>query len=775
MATRSVRNPATTLLIMIALAVVTPAASGESPDTGAIRFLSGEITAEDGTAAVQPGPDGYGVVLIRFRDSVSPAARRATLAAAGGNLGRPLPGRGSVARVPVAAVERLRAHPGVEFVAPYQPRIKISPAIATADPSRPWTVTLHDWVPASAGAAAIESIGISVLDRPTDAVLGATLRVDAATVPVTTLAEIHQVAWIEPEPVARLMNDRSRWVVQSNVEDSFSIHDHGLTGDGMVLAVMDSGLEKTHCCFGRKRVDSYDTWGGDNEEACASGHGTHVAGTAGCAEPGGAFDGVAPGVQFVIQDIQKGVLLACTLGTVTPPSDLRDAFADAYGLGARVHTNSWGGGSPTYGSAPFQIDDFVWNNPEFLILFAAGNSGGGANAGTISSQPAAKNHIVVGGTESAPRQDWMYGSSSKGPTRDGRRKPDLTAPATRPDGGGPSVTSADSSTSCGYIGYSGTSMATPAVAGSAILVRQYFEEGFWPTGQANPADALQPSAALVKATLIASADNMAGSDTHGDRPNNTQGWGRVNLDAALSFPGDPESLLVLSGTDVQDGFAASGEERVFDLHLPDQQGPFRVVLVWTDPPAAAGASEALINDLDLTVELRGGVVYSGGGSFVAGASIPHSGSPDRVNNTEAVLLDRGQAGNATVRVSAHGINATPGRNQDFALVVVGQGVTGSPCTGSPVTSVGGSLRVDRTAGDGVRLSWNDVAQDHYEVWREDSASALAQGALVYAENVQDADAGVAGIQWDDVAAVAPGGVTYYRVEAANACHENPAP
>jgi len=297
-----------------------------------------------------------------------------------------------------------------------------------------------------------------------------------------------------------------------------------------------------------------------------------------------------------------------------------------------------------------------------------------------------------------------------------------------------------------------------------VLVRQYFTDGFYPTGQAVASDGFVPSSALIKATLIAGADDMQ-SDFTGHRPNNAQGWGRVHLDKALSFSGDPEQLVILDDRDTQTGFSAAGQEHAFTVFVSDPQQPLAAVLVWTDPAAAPGSVDALVNDLDLTLDLHGGLAYTGSAGHVNGWASPSPGgaAADRLNNNEAIRILAPQAGNAVVRVRAFEINDTPGRPQDYALVLVGA-VSATPCTAPPAAPVADSLAVDRTA-DGVRLSWSDPGADHAHVWRSSGPAGFGPGSgtPLHAE-------GVEGGLWDDPGALAQGSL-YYLVEAANACHE----
>lgn len=83
------------------------------------------------------------------------------------------------------------------------------------------------------------------------------------------------------------------------------------------------------------------------------------------------------------------------------PTDISEVFNYAYKKGCRIHTNSWGGGNPgEYDNQCNELDDFVWKNKDFVILFAAGNDGVDSNGdgridyGSITSPGTAKNCIA---------------------------------------------------------------------------------------------------------------------------------------------------------------------------------------------------------------------------------------------------------------------------------------------------------------------------------------------------------------------------------------------
>jgi subtilisin family serine protease len=268
--------------------------------------------------------------------------------------------------------------------------------------------------------------------------------------------------------------------------------------------------------------------------------------------------------------------------------------------------------------------------------------------------------VTVGATRQAPNQEAMASYSSRGPTNDSRRKPTLTLPG---GDSGLAITSARNNTgnppasTCMTVGspFYGTSMATPAVAGTALLVRQYFEEGFYPSGQANAADALSPSGALIKAALLNSAADMGTADI----PNYNEGWGRVLLEDVLYFPDQTRELRVEDAGGI---VTAQSDDYVYDVEAGE---PLEVVLVWSDFPGTQGAGLALVNDLNLEVVGPGGTFL--GNVFAGGESVT-GGSADSRNVEEVVRLANPAAGAYTIRVTGQNVPQGP---QPYALVSTG--------------------------------------------------------------------------------------------------------
>ena len=160
--------------------------------------------------------------------------------------------------------------------------------------------------------------------------------------------------------------------------------------------------------------------------------------------------GIAPQAELVVQSIWQP-----TARKLIPPADLTTLFDEAYQIQAtRVHSNPWGTSNPTHdfrgNPIPFQqkfhttaaeeIDKFVYEHPEMVICFAAGNDGERPlihlSRGHIGAQAAAKNCITVGASRSSrdphdSNPDAVANLSSRGPIYNGRCKPDVVAPGKR--------------------------------------------------------------------------------------------------------------------------------------------------------------------------------------------------------------------------------------------------------------------------------------------------------------------------------------------------------
>ena len=653
-----------------------------------IHLLEYPFDPADGEPAVPPalaaetraGVPSYHLVQI----SGSPTEeRKAALSSAGADLIAYVPDNTYIVRATPEVAATLAHSPAVRWVGPLHPAYRISPTVGQHDLRSPvrasdplLTLRVRVFDNLASCAQEVRRLGAEVLEMSDDG-FQRILVVHARPELVPAIARVNDVWWIEEKPEFFVMNDQTKWCLQSNVSNSTPIWDHGIHGEGQIAGVMDTGLDYNSCWFreiggaapgpSHRKVMSYVSYGGNPYDGCDTGHGTHVCGTLAGDQSyinagNYSYNGMAYAAKLAIQDVGADDEWSCTSGSVSIPTSLSASYTDAYNLGARVHSNSWGGGENTYDTYCVDVDNFMWGHPEFLIVFAAGNSGPGAS--TVTLPGTAKNCVTVGATRRPPDQDVIAGYSSRGPTFDSRYKPTMTAP------GGEAaysyVNSADNNVgnppaqTCNVASspFQGTSMATPAVAGSALLVRQYFVEGWYPSGAEVTDDGFTPSAALVKATLMNSATDMGTADI----PNYTEGWGRVLLNDALFFEGDARKLMV---EDVTPGLSQGGSQ-TFDFEIASSAVPLEVTLVWTDYPATSGTSVAIQNNLDMTVTAPGGTAYKG--NIFSGGQSFSGGSYDSKNVEETVRLSSPPTGSYTVQVSG---TTVPHGPQPFALVITG--------------------------------------------------------------------------------------------------------
>ena len=262
----------------------------------------------------------------------------------------------------------------------------------------------------------------------------------------------------------------------------------------------------------------------------------------------------------------------------------------------------------------------------------------------------------------------MAAFSSRGPTDDGRIKPDVVAPgswilstysglyqegygtATNPANGAFQYDGWGFPATTNYKYMGGTSMSSPLAAGAAALVRDFY-------ATENGHDA---SAALVKATLINSAHDLADENNDGSDdndfpiPNDHEGWGRIDVAAATDG----------SHAWLDDDQAETGEALTYATAV-DPGVPLRVSLVWSDYPGAGGCGVCLVNDLDLVVTGPDGATYVGN-NFTGGWTTAGIATADSVNNVENVYVQSPAGGTWTVSVVGASVPMGP---QPFALVI----------------------------------------------------------------------------------------------------------
>ena len=616
------------------------------------------------TAALAPGQKGN--YLVQLTGPIAEEHRQA-IESRGARVIAYVPHYTFLVRMRAEDRHELDGLPFVRWVGEYQPAYKLSEGIQVeSDAPATMVVLLAPEASLDDERTAVQSLGGTVIEA-TDSGRNKILRVSVGSSALPQIAARPDVTWIEPWHERTFTNAVCQWVVQTNTLNVRRIWDMGLHGEGQVIHEADSGIRTSHNAF-RDGAASITTFGqypthrkviaylagqagiqfGDN--AGASNHGTHVAGTiAGDDSPwaADARDGHALKAKLFFTDVGNNST------SVFVPSDMNLVFAPAYagnaGGAARISSNSWGSPVNEYDVQSMTIDQFMWDHPDFLVFFANGNQAG---PGTTGSPAGNKNGASVGNTQNGANANQKSATSSEGPAADGRLKPTIMAP-------GQSIQSADGAGDTGYKSLTGTSMATPAAAGSAALIRQYLTEGWYPTGAPVAANAFVPSGALLKAMAITSTDNdMLGHNV----PDFTVGWGRIKLDNVLYFPGDAARTALM---DEKDGLA-TGEYAEYLVHVSNPAVPLKITLCWTDREAAPGAGPKIVNDLDLTVTDPSNTVYLGN-VFAAGQSVP-AGSRDMLNVEEGVRRNAPAAGVWKIRVSGTNVPFAP---QPFALAISG--------------------------------------------------------------------------------------------------------
>ena len=376
----------------------------------------------------------------------------------------------------------LKTKPYIATVALYGADQKIDPALTSASASA--TIRM-----AGAGPASVRTL--VQLDPQSDpavtitqlaqigTVTESTSRRVLAEIPVDRLAEaaaLHGVLAIEPEPENRLHNNVARGLIHVDTVAAAV----GLDGSGEIVGVSDSGVDNGNndatilADFRGRIVNIRATVSkaafGVSDGADLNNHGTHVCGSilGDGSNSNGNLRGMAPAARLTILSMgpNNGTGLSVPIDLVA------GVFTDAYADGAHLHSNSWGSSSAAsfgkYNGQASDVDTFMRDHRDILILFAAGNAGPGAS--TVSPPGTAKNCLTVGASESqrplpatihidpnlqdndsnpatpkvnvplqlpmgtqADNPDDIAGFSSRGPTNDtgdSRIKPDLVAPGT---------------------------------------------------------------------------------------------------------------------------------------------------------------------------------------------------------------------------------------------------------------------------------------------------------------------------------------------------------
>ncbi|GCD77729.1 hypothetical protein JCM31826_12110 [Thermaurantimonas aggregans] len=392
----------------------------------------------------------------------------------------------------------------------------------------------------------------------------------------------------------------------------------GFTGEGVVVGIGDDGAIGPHADYKGRLQQPFAT-------ASTGNHGDHVAGTvfgAGNVNPQGM--GMAPGAEVFYR---------------TYPGNLQNIVSDYNQNNVRITNSSYSDGCNTgYTNNARNMDIQTRQLPSLLHVFSAGNNGT-QNCNFITGwgnitggHKQAKNVIAVGNINAL---DSINSSSSRGPARDGRVKPEVVA-------NGTSVFSTiDPHT---YASFTGTSMASPGTAGTLATIYHAYKTFY----------NQEPKSALIKAHLMNTAEDL------GNRgPDFRYGFGRINARRAIQAIENNQNF---SDTIVQN------QTRTFTIELPANVAQLKVMLYYHDREALANAQKTLVNDLDMTVSF-GNTTYlplilnpAPNVTALNSAAVP---GIDSVNNVEQIVIDTPAQGLYTITITGKSV---PFPAQEFFVV-----------------------------------------------------------------------------------------------------------
>ncbi|MBN2384400.1 hypothetical protein JXQ70_16095, partial [bacterium] len=624
-----------------------------------------------------------------------------------------------VARIPAGQVEWVASLPFVKWVGNYEPAYKIDAYIGktlvyarevyAGAPIKLEVSVFIDQDFATMGKV-LESMGCEIFDTiNNDHQMVFFVSVDPSLIP--SIAQVEGVFSIREDTPLFLNHGANYEENPSVMELGFywdavqPYRNAGIDGTGQIVGINDSGLDLDAIFFAdttaaggtagptHRKVQSYIAYGGGDTCNCADGysHGslTTMMAIGQISDFGyGHYDfGIAAGARVVLQDVQDDA--NCTSMAVSPPADLTASLTAAQSGGSFAMNYSWGGTDNGYDSQCADIDDFLINNRNFMVFASAGNSGPSAN--TVYAPSTNKNGVCVGGNDQHPYEDYYFNdsdwfSASVGPVAtSGRRKPDVTFVCADSSGatgnwsneGMPApVTNADCSpwtdtpvaTAYMVSGFGGTSFSSPLTMGGAAVIRDYFVDGWYPTGAAgNPS--VTPSGMLIKAGLVASAEVMVNSArpdamTVTQRPSNYYGFGRVNLNNILKLASPasgPTYVMVDDNVSL-----TTGSTMTYNVDVKQTTQPIRIALAWYDT-----TGNTISIDYDLTVT-QGSNTWRGN-SFAAGWSTTTGMTADRTNTVEAVMLNTGSFTTGAMTIQVYAYNAPAGNSPTYALWCSGVG------------------------------------------------------------------------------------------------------
>jgi subtilisin-like proprotein convertase family protein len=422
-----------------------------------------------------------------------------------------------------------------------------------------------------------------------------------------------------------------------------------LNGQGMVGGVWDGGATRTtHLEFGGRAI----VGDGVTELNGNSFHATHVSGTV-----------AAAGLDFEA----KGMAFQATVKTFDWTQDEAEVLGEIQN-GLLLSNHSYGvrlSNVPSWYAGAYSEDARQWDiihsiSPYYLMVVAAGNDGNNVNPDPttvdfdkLTGNKNGKNNLVVANGRDAQINangelisvNINFGSS-EGPTDDLRIKPDIT-------GNGTNVYSTNSSGDNDYTSLSGTSMASPNVMGTLLLLQQHYNNLY--------------QKFMKSATLKGLACHTA-DDAGNPGPDAVFGWGLLNAKAAAN-------AISNNGLDTWISEESMAQSQVYTKTVKSTAGqPLVATICWTDIPGVANtgvlndSTPAIVHDLDIRIS-QGTTVFYPWRLQADASQFALRNDDNFVDTVETVAIDNANGGDYTITITHKG--TLQNNKQDYSLIISG--------------------------------------------------------------------------------------------------------
>ena len=436
----------------------------------------------------------------------------------------------------------------------------------------------------------------------------------------TELADLPYISNVFAKPHPGEKEDRrGRNLHRVNRANTGSSGTRNYSGSGINTLVRDDGAVFDHLDFD-DRI---------NQDFVGPNRGDHGDGVAGIMTGAGNLDplnrGMAHGSFMYVTDYEASHL---------------DETMSLFNNNDVIVTNSSysNGCNRGYSETTQIVDQQTFQNPTLMHVFSAGNSGRGIlNAdeeivecgygaglfwGNITGGHKIGKNVIA--TANVNYRGEIMESSSRGPSADGRLKPDIAA------NGNNHVSTAEEN---GYRPFGGTSGAAPVVAGTMAVMHEAYQEVHGERAEAQ----------LLKAIMLNTAN-----DAGNIGPDYIYGWGLLNADKALSTIEDGRFLKASIAQD---------EVMTHSIDVPENVAEVRIMTYWPDREASAFSSFTLLNDLNTYVSDPNGdqhlpwVLDNTPDAEIL--ALPATKGEDLVNNMEQVSIVSPQAGTYSLEVNGY--------------------------------------------------------------------------------------------------------------------------